>query len=357
MSGISVIIPTYNRSLLIGETLRSILNQSISADEIIVVDDGSSDDTSNAAITAFEEWKGGNVKGTKVPEFKVIGQENAGPAKARNTGFAASKGEFIHFFDSDDLAVPNKHEVQLKALEENGADIAYGPWVKGKIGEGKFTPESHVIQQYGVPHGQSTDLIKELLCRWSIVTHACLFRRSIVEKSGLFPEHLFSTEDQKMFLRCLLIGAKVIHTPGTLELYRTNVPSKITATGYGQKRLIYNWGEFLREAYTACNNDGIDPGKWFGFRRRVWESILDLEKFGILDQDLHAGLHELLRDGGPASFYRIHRGIERKWMGLKFRITGGRTNSSFKSGPITKEQKHLIEKMGLHLEGDCASFG
>jgi glycosyltransferase involved in cell wall biosynthesis len=352
MSGISVIIPAYNRARLIAETLRSLLNQTVPADEIIVVDDGSADDTSKVVLQVANNWKleTGNLK----PEIKVIRQENGGPAKARNTGFAVSKGEFIHFFDSDDLAAPNKHEVQLKALQESGADIAYGPWVKGQIGNGKFTPENHVLQQRGLPEG---DLIKALLTNWSVVPHACLFRRSIVENVGGFPEHLFATEDQKMFLRCLLARARVIHSPGTLELYRSDDPSKITAVGEGHKRLIINWGDFLLMADQACRAKRLNPCSWFGFRRRVWESILDLQKFGISDQELLSGLNQILGNSTPASLYRIHRSIERKWLGLKSRITGGRANSSFKSGPITKQQKQLIEQMGLQLASSCASCG
>ena len=65
--------------------------------------------------------------------FKILHQANAGPGAARNRGLAESTGEFVHFFDSDDIAAPNKHEVQLEALLRTGADIAYGPWVKGRF--------------------------------------------------------------------------------------------------------------------------------------------------------------------------------------------------------------------------------
>ena len=344
MHRISVIIPAYNRAHLIGETLRSLLNQTLSADEIIVVDDGSTDETAKAAQAAFAEWECRKVKGIRSPEFKVINQETAGPAEARNAGFAASKGEFIHFFDSDDLAAPNKHEVQLKALQESGADIAYGPWVKGKIGDGNFTPENHVLQQNGLPKG---DLVKSLLTNWSIVAHACLFRRSIVEKSGGFPEHLFVGEDQLMFLNCLLAGAKLVHSPGTLELYRTNDPSKITAVGEGQKRNVANWARFLIDANQVCQKQGINPCRWFGFRQRAWEAIQDLKKFAAVDLNLIHELNNIKCASSPDIIYLLYYEARCKWMGLKSRITGSRSHTAFRSDPITPDQTSMIRQLGL----------
>ena len=149
MSNISVIIPAYNRAGLIGETLQSLLNQTLPAREIIVVDDGSTDDTARVVERIAEELEvrrleiddkqgaGSSDQGAldsrhspldsqpaAKPRLRVIRQQNAGPGVARNRGLAEATGEFIHFFDSDDVAAPNKHEVQLRALIETGADIA-----------------------------------------------------------------------------------------------------------------------------------------------------------------------------------------------------------------------------------------
>jgi glycosyltransferase involved in cell wall biosynthesis len=345
-ANISVIIPAYNRANLIGETLRSLLNQTLQAKEIIVVDDGSTDGTAQKAedeFSVFRQQFSGNSK-FKIPTLKILCQENAGPGAARNRGLAESTGEFIHFFDSDDIAAPNKHEVQLKALLETGADIAYGAWVKGRFAppmadsgslrtEGgelignheshevfkprmsrigtddeaeaglrlagqagvsesdslaskladspvsespirsadgpassaldagrwslvslpwSFTPDGPVLQAKGLPKG---NLVKALLTDWSVVPHACLFRRSIVETVGGFPEDLFGTEDQMMFLRCLLAGAKVVHSPGTMEFYRVGDPSKITATGVAQKRHAKEWAKFLLKANEEVTSD------------------------------------------------------------------------------------------------------
>ncbi|MCX6972906.1 MAG: glycosyltransferase family 2 protein [Verrucomicrobia bacterium] len=408
-ANISVIIPAFNRAGLIGETLWSLLNQTVPAKEIIVVDDGSTDGTAEKALEAFENWKleTGNLKkdgreqfsaksNIQHPILKILHQANAGPGAARNRGLAEATGEFIHFFDSDDIVAPNKHEVQLRALLDSGADIAYGPWVKGRIapkeaqtvagdefhaearrrgdfklttedtestevtaGQGLdkpncaafsnplpieltrdcantspnrsadgpavaesktgigsakvnqladskgfledptqaglqvesqkiyssrsandpgasaiisesvlirairgskfpvsyFSAEGPVLQARGLPKG---DLIKALLTNWSIVPHACLFRRSILEKAGGFPEDIWVGEDQLLFLRCLLAGARVVHTPGTMVYYRVgNDPGKLTATGAAQKRHARDWARFLLKA-----NKEVTSGEW-----------------------------------------------------------------------------------------------
>jgi glycosyltransferase involved in cell wall biosynthesis len=376
-SGISVIVPAYNRASLIGQTLSSLLNQTLPADEIIVVDDGSSDGTEDAARAAFHRWESesrvletargeaeGNVgrwEGGKLPEFKVIRQQNAGPGAARNRGFAESKGEFIHFFDSDDIAAPNKHQVQVRALQESGADIAYGPWVKGRIAAvenlkskkadtlkpatghpppatWRFEPEGHVLQQKGLPKGE---LVKELLTRWSVVPHACMFRRSIVEKSGGFPNELFGTEDQMMFLRCLLNGARVVHTPDTIEFYRLGDAFKITATGAAQQRHAKEWAKFLASAWRECLKIGIDPMKWDDFRRRIWSAERDLVKFGLPRSFEGSEKLPELSSVQRLESKAVSKG-KRMWGGLSQRLTGNRQNSSFRCGRMTAAQAALF---------------
>lgn len=325
---ISAIIPAYNRARLLPLTLRSLLAQSVPADEVIVVDDGSNDGTAEVA-----EAFGGTVR--------VIRQANAGPAAARNAGFRASRGRFIHFFDSDDVALPNKHEVQVRSLEESGADIAYGPWVKGSFTDVGFHPENAILQQHGLPRG---DLIRALLTNWSIVPHACLFRRSIVERVGGFPEDLFGTEDQMMFLNCLLEGAKVVHSPGTLELYRSDNLGKITDATQGQGRHLREWARFLLSAARRCEAGGINPKSWFGFRRRIWEALSDINRSGVSSPEIEAGLAELLEGGPPWFLYSIERELRRKSLGLRQRLRLGRASACFRAGWMDSRQKDEMAK-------------
>jgi glycosyltransferase involved in cell wall biosynthesis len=307
--------------------MQSLLNQTITADEIIIVDDGSSDGTAELAETFGEG-------------VRVIRQNNQGPAAARNRGFAESTGEFLHFFDSDDIALRNKHEVQLQALETSGADIAFGPWVKGRIDFSGFTPENQVLQQRGLPRG---DLIKALLTSWSIVPHACLFRRSIVDRIGGFPEEIFVAEDQLMFLRCLLAGAKVVHSPGTLELYRTNDAGKLTAGRATAKiRHHRDWARFLVMARKECMDHHIDPSRWSGFRQRVWQAAKDLKALtcDAEMEDLWRQLQAILGKHSDSRF-ALRSWLARKWGGLQQRLVGRRGSSEFRMGPMTSAQWEL----------------
>jgi len=335
---------------LIGQTLDSLLRQTLPADEIIVVDDGSTDSTFQAAEAEFSVFSRQFSAKGRLPEFKVIRQENAGPAAARNRGFAESKGEFIHFFDSDDIAAPNKHEVQVRALQETGADIAYGPWVKGHMREHgtwsmeqgaqsgghaekrySFEPDGHVLQQRGLPQG---DLIKELLTRWSIVPQTCMFRRSIIDKSGGFPDDMFVAEDQLVFLRCLLAGARVVHTPQTLTFYRLGDVGKLTESVEGHRRRITDWAVFLERSRKECASRGIVPEKWFDFRMRLRSA--QRERAALLG----------LNDSSPAAVSDCVFGavacIRKWWGGLMVRLTGNRQNSSFRCGQLTLAQVALF---------------
>jgi hypothetical protein len=116
-----------------------------------------------------------------------------------------------------------------------------------------FSAQGPVLQAQGLPQG---DLIKALLTNWSIVPHACLFRRSILEKAGGFPEDIWVGEDQLLFLRCLLAGAKVVHTPETMIFYRVgDDPGKLTASGAAQKRHARDWARFLLRANQEVTSD------------------------------------------------------------------------------------------------------
>lgn len=111
---VSVIVPTYNRSSLLIKTLKSVLDQAYRPIEVIIIDDGSTDDTRNVV----EVWKS---KNEVISNFliKYIYQENSGAPIARNLGLINSNGEFIFFLDSDDYLHPNLFDTHVFLLEHN----------------------------------------------------------------------------------------------------------------------------------------------------------------------------------------------------------------------------------------------
>ncbi|MFN0130109.1 MAG: glycosyltransferase family 2 protein [Verrucomicrobiales bacterium] len=333
---ISVVVPAFNRAHLLGPTLESLLNQTVPAREIIVVDDGSTDDTAGMAESFG-------------PSIRVIRQDNRGPGAARNAGFRAAAGEFIHFFDSDDVAMPNKHAAQLATLETFGADIACGPWIKGRFDANGFHPEDLVLQQHGLP---TIDPIKALLSDWSIVPQACLFRRAIVEAAGGFPEDLKIAEDQLMFLRCLLAGGRLAHSPDTLTLYRTDGDDKLTTPKpHTLHRQLWDRAAFLCRARQDCLQHGFDPADWFGFRGRAWEADLDLRSHsppaasGPASDSPVAELAAIHRGRSPSFLHRLHRAWRRKSSGLKSRVRGTRAHAHYRTGLLTSHQLTWIDSL------------
>ena len=111
---VSVIIPTYNRSGLVIQAIKSVLAQKIPPHEIIVVDDGSTDDTVKRIMELSDR------------RIKIITQENKGASASRNKGVSVSTGELLAFLDSDDLWKPEKLACQLELLEREKAEMVYG---------------------------------------------------------------------------------------------------------------------------------------------------------------------------------------------------------------------------------------
>jgi glycosyltransferase involved in cell wall biosynthesis len=194
MPTVTAIIPTYNRAHLISEALESALRQSRRPDEIIVVDDGSTDDTKRVV----EQY------GTDV---RYIYQKNSGPAAARNQGLRVATGDIIAFLDSDDLWVSQKIEIQLDFLARH-------PEVGGLFGDmsnafgavDNLTPEikNQELHDYLVAHASDLgDLFEWLIIENVIPTPTVMLRRSVVERIGFFKESLIVAEDLDYWLRAV----------------------------------------------------------------------------------------------------------------------------------------------------------
>lgn len=172
---VSVVVPALNAGKTIRETLHSISQQTYRAIEVVVVDDGSTDETAEIA----------RRHSVADPRFRVVSKPNGGVASARNEGIGASKGEFVAFIDADDLWHPTKIEKQLATLLSGGGDMAlvYSPF-RLIDAEGRVLASPH---KYGVSG-------------WVLYRHfhtnlvgngsALLIRRKVLEEFGGFDTSL-----------------------------------------------------------------------------------------------------------------------------------------------------------------------
>ena len=203
MPRISIIIPCFNASRWVRETLQSALVGHSADTEIIVIDDGSTDDTAHIVAREF-------------PQARLIRTRNRGASHARNTGTAAASGEFIQYLDADDLLMPGKLAKQLNYLENSGFDVAYGDWQKlVPNSDGGFTGGPIIARQMRRP--PELDLFLDFWCPPAVY----LFRRRIdCDKVGQWNERLPVIQDARFALDCALHNARFLYCPGISAYYR-----------------------------------------------------------------------------------------------------------------------------------------
>jgi len=176
---VSVVIPTYNRASFLPRPLDSVLNQTFKDFEVIVVDDGSTDNTRDV-IKSYRE---------RDERVKYIWRKNGGSAKARNTGMKIAKGIYIAELDSDDRYYPNTLEEMVKALErEPDVALAYSDM--------EFEEDGKIVREWEKP-----DFDKDLLLEWMYISQVRLMRKDAIMSIGGYDESMTASADYDMVLR------------------------------------------------------------------------------------------------------------------------------------------------------------
>lgn len=195
---ISVVIPAYNAAAFVGEAVRSVLAQSRPADEVIVVDDGSTDDTA-ARLAEFG------------PPVRAVRQANGGVSSARNRGVREATGDLIAFLDADDVWHPRKLEMQVPALL---ADPALG-----LLGTGTFAwPGAVPALAEPLPPARPVALT-DLVVRNAFTASSVVARAEVLRRAGEFDVRQQGTEDYDLWLRVARLAA-VANLPTPLTGYR-----------------------------------------------------------------------------------------------------------------------------------------
>jgi len=181
IGNISVVIPTYNRRQTIGRSIDSILNQTLFPSEIIVVDDGSTDGTSDYIQSNF-------------PSIRLLQQPNKGVSSARNMGIRSSNSDWVALLDSDDEWFPKKLEKQVMTLSQN-LDIKFCHTEEIWIRNGVRVNQMKKHQKYG------GHIFNKCLDMCRISPSSVLFHRSILDDVGYFDKDQKVCEDYDLWLR------------------------------------------------------------------------------------------------------------------------------------------------------------
>ena len=259
---VSIIIPSYNAKCWIKEAIDSCLQQADQPVEIIVIDDGSTDNT---------------LEILKFYSDKIILEigPNRGGNYARNRGFALSKGEYVQFLDADDYILPKKIAHQVSFLEETKADVVYGDW---RHQFHKFDGQVHfgdvIISQ------EQEDVLESLLAGWWVAPVALLFRRQAIINSGGWDETLKAAQDRDFFISVAMTGANIEYQPGCHSVYRRY--GNVTVGTASKKRFFEQHGVVVEKAEKRLNVTGRLTSK---YRSAIAASYFSIAR-GLYDYDI-----------------------------------------------------------------------
>lgn len=216
---VSVIVPTYNRANLLGETIRSILNQSYKNLELIIVDDGSTDNTEEVIISFTDD---------RIIYIKT--QNWGGPARPRNIGIKKAKGEYLAFSDDDDIWMENKLKIQIEKIKETNCFLLSSNVVY-------FT--SDISNRIGQSKNRVIKNIKDFISQNQINTSSVIVRNT---SDIIFPEdkNLIAIEDYTLWLDLYIKGRSFEFISSPLLFYRIGDHNITKENWYkNHLRLIY----------------------------------------------------------------------------------------------------------------------
>jgi glycosyltransferase involved in cell wall biosynthesis len=228
MAVVSIIIPTYNRAHLVAEAVESVLNQTYRDFELIVVDDGSTDNTEEIVRSFLDD------------RVKYVKQSNKGVSAARNMGIATAKGDFIAFLDHDDLFLPEKLSVQL-------ARMRYDPKV-GLVYSLYFGTMGTEAPRRLAGACHSPVELHHLLLGSLIHLSTALVRRSYLQQVGGFDEQLrYGGEDRDICLRLVLAGCEMVCVANPLTIIRQQ-PNSLARASFDHRE--ETWRVVLDRAFS-----------------------------------------------------------------------------------------------------------
>jgi glycosyltransferase involved in cell wall biosynthesis len=212
---VSIVIPCYNSAQYVSDAVESALSQTYPNVQVIVVDDGSTDDS----LAVLSRYEG---------RIELIAQENCGAPTARNVGMAHARGDFVQFLDADDELFPRKIEVCMQHFDP-GVDLV----VSGRVEDGELERKTNdpfrlLRARRNEPFTWDTTDLPAALLRRSIMTLAPVFRKSCLLQAGGWAEGLANNQDIELGFRLATLGASFRFIPDKLARVRHHAsPTRI----------------------------------------------------------------------------------------------------------------------------------
>ena len=216
MIEVSIIIPIYNAARWLAATLTSVAAQSYQHLDILLVDDGSTDD-SRAIAAAFVATR---------TDARLLSQSNRGASAARNLGLSLARGAFVQFLDADDLLAPGKIERQVELLQRCGVRaVASGAWAR-------FTDDPDQARFSPMPNWRDMSGAEFLQLNFEhqAMMHpaAWLVPRSLIDASGGWDESLSLNDDGEFFARVVLAADRIVFCEEARSYYRSNLSTSLS---------------------------------------------------------------------------------------------------------------------------------
>ncbi|MDO9263424.1 MAG: glycosyltransferase family 2 protein [Desulfosalsimonadaceae bacterium] len=288
MTGLSsVIIPTYNRAGQVLRALSSVKSQSYRPVEVIVVDDGSTDDTRDAV----NGWKARNSEDMFYVHY--FHKENGGPASARNMGLRHAGGEYIYFLDSDDYMYGNLLEDAVKTLESENSDcVIFGfDFTKAQGAVGQYLPPPELSAPEAFFQGRL----------WGY-TPSVLRRSELAHSVGEWNEYLFIAEDYEYLGRTLLRSLKSSVLPKRL-LCVSRDNNSLGSAKDSRKGLESRLSAESVIVRLIKNKKGIADSLRAAYASRLYKTAIHMyarneshaaKELGLLAEEIDCGPHGIL---------------------------------------------------------------
>jgi glycosyltransferase involved in cell wall biosynthesis len=288
---VSTIIPVFNRAPMLREAVASVLAQTHRPIEMLIVDDGSTDDTGAVA----------DELGRAHPEVRVLHQKNAGVGPARETGRLIARGAFIQYLDSDDLLYPRKFELQVAGLAAHPeCGISYG-WTRMRHVDGQL--EKRPDRRTGVRIETMFPAMLESRI-WQTVTP--LYRASLVQRAGPWLA-LRNEEDREYDTRIAAFGVRLHYVEEWLGEYRHHEEKRLSGAG-ADPLVLRDRAIAHAHIYEHARNAGIthDVPEMQHYARELFLLARQCGAAGLATES--RTLFELARDAsGPARDRRQFR--------------------------------------------------